>query len=146
MILRHVTLKKNLKQIYEDGCLDSTKTLRKRSSDKDYVSFELEPSSDVLVRIFPMLKSNLISTVHDGEQFELLFDGEKMLEDGIQLERVNQSKIQLKAYQENGEITQEEYYSIGEFVLIKGKVSLKYLTDISKDMLEEFINENNSGM
>jgi len=143
MFLRHITLKKWLKAIYESECLDPSKTPR-HGIDREYMSFELNPVSDILFRAFPKLKSNPISNIQDGEQFELLFDADKMQTDGIELvEKVGaNSKRELEMTLRLSGFSKQEIESVGEYRFIKGKVSLKYLTSESKRQLEQFIREN----
>ncbi|MGE7828838.1 hypothetical protein [Paenibacillus sp. NPDC093718] len=146
MILRHVTLKSKLSSIYQHEALLPAAELgiRMRSADKDYVAFELNPTSDVLVRIFPMLKSNSFNSksVMDGDQFELLFDGKKMSAEGFLIEQLNQLKIQIRPYIGQNGFTEEEYESIGAFVFVQSRVPIKYLTEDSRATLEDYIRQN----
>lgn len=124
LILRHITQKKHLKSIFEDGFLDAEKTLRNFGEDSNYISFELNPESDVLFKLYPKLKSSsLIVNVKDGEQFELLFDGEKMIEDGIEIKKNfgGMSKKELEILIDNPEynLSREEWESIGKYVFVK---------------------------
>lgn len=141
MILRHVTLKKYLPKIVEINSLYAeAHRVRKISADGGYNAFEVNPISNVLVRIFPLIKSNPFNTYVEGDQFELLFDGDRMLADGLVLEDLGQSKIQLQYLVHIAKITTEEYESIGQFRFIAGEVSLNYLTQESRDNLNNYIN------
>jgi len=137
--LRHITLKRRLEKIYRDGCLNPADSSRTNSFDSSYVAFELDPTSDVLVKIFPAIKSNLLEAFEEGDQFELIFDGTRLVSDGMKLEILSQNKLQLIDYVELDVMTREEYESIGEFVFFKGKVSLEYLTSDSNDKLNEYL-------
>lgn len=143
MILRHVTLKSKLSSIYQHEALLPAAELgiRMESADKDYVAFELNPTSDALVRIFPMLKSNPLHSVMDGDQFELLFDGKRMLAEGFLLKQLNQHKIQIRPYIGQNGFSEEEYESIGEFVFVLSRVPIKYLTEDSRARLEDYIRQ-----
>jgi uncharacterized protein YbgA (DUF1722 family) len=139
LILRHVTLKRRLIKIYNDGYLDPTASSRKLSSDNKFIAFELNPKNETLIKIFHVLKSNPLDTFTAKDVFELTFDGNKMIADGKVLETLTQNKYQLINYIKSGFISQQEYDSIGDFIFVKGKISLDYLTKESKNRLEEFI-------
>ena len=140
MILRHVTLKRRLPKIYKDWCLKIKASTRVKSSDSDYVAFELNPTSNVLVNKFHIFKSNPIDTFTYEDIFELQFDADKLTAAGKELKRLSQNKIQLKGYVESEIISSQEYDSIGEFIFINDNVSLDYLTSDSKKKLEDYMN------
>lgn len=141
MILRHVTLKRRLSGIYECGALYPAAELGMRmgSADKEYVSFELNPTTEALIKVFPILKSNPFGIVKQGDQFELLFDGNKMMDDGFTIDLLSQHKIQIREYIGQNGFTEEDYESIGEFVFVRSRVSLKYLTEESRERLEDYL-------
>jgi hypothetical protein len=140
--LRHITLKKNLQSIYNDGALEASKTLR-NGMDKEYVAFELNPNTDVLLDIFHKLKSNDLSNVHisPDDVFELIFDGNKMLADGIEIvEKVGgNSKVEISIALPQWGITEKDWMSIGEYRFVKGKASLQYLTEESSKKLHAYL-------
>jgi hypothetical protein len=140
MILRHVTLKRRIPSIIESNALNAEAfIIRTRSNDGSYNAFEVNPTSDVLVRIFPIIKSNPIESFSEEDIFELSFDGDRMFADGLILEDMNQNKVQLWYLVTEGVLTEEEFLSLGEFKFIRGEVSLEYLTNECKRRLDEFI-------
>ena len=142
MILRHVTLRRRLPKIVRDRCLNPDASTRKDSSDYGHISFEKEPINDVLVRIFPLIKSSCLEQFCDGDQYELLFDGHKLLQDGYKVETLGQVREQLAGSVQLGILTEKELKSLGDFVHIKGKVPLDYLLEESKLRLRELGYEN----
>lgn len=143
MKLRHITLKKSLQSIYNDGALDASKTLR-NGVDKEYVAFELNPKTNVLFNIFHKLKSNDLLNVHisPDDVFELIFDGNKMLADGIQIEKVGgNGKVEISTALSQWGITEKDWISIGEYRFVKGKVSLQYLTEKSTEKLRAYLHD-----
>jgi len=82
-----------------------------------------------------------IDVFNDGDQFELLFDGEQMKRDGINIDRLSQHKSQLQIFVGKQGLAQEDFETIGEFVFVRSSVSLKYLLDESKAKLHEYTSD-----
>jgi len=139
MILRHVTLRRRLPSIIQCNALNAEVLTIRESNDGRYTAFEVNPTSNVLVRIFPIIKSDFFDDFLMEDIFELCFDGERMIADGLILENLNQNKSQLLHLVKDGTLTEDEFMTIGEFRFIRGEVSLDYLTSDSRRILYEVI-------
>lgn len=138
-ILRHITKIGFLYSIISDGALRGDYV--KRILDNNYISFESNPTNDTLVRVFHMLKDWDIN-----EPFELLFDGEQLLQDGYEIHSTIDGKFFSKTeidfvMRAKGE--REVSHEIGDYVFIKDNVPLKFLTNGSKKEIEKWASENN---
>ncbi|MFT5874501.1 MAG: hypothetical protein ACI8WT_003471 [Clostridium sp.] len=140
MILRHVTLRKMLPSIIQCNALNAEAfIIRKEHIDGKYNAFEVNPTSNVLLRIFPIIKSNSFNNFSAEDIFELNFDGDRMIADGLVLEDLNQHKMQLRYLLKTGKLTEDELMTIGEFRFVRGEVSLDYLTSDCSRILNEVI-------
>lgn len=139
MNLRHITPKRNLSNIYEDGVLRPASNLgiRQQSSDSGHVAFELDPQSDALYRMFPYLKAHL--RLQEGDFFILDFDGDRLIADGYHPIELSQYKIQIQHLVGQHGFTMDDYDSVGLFRFIQGEVPLRYLAEESRERLENFL-------
>ncbi|MEB2492874.1 hypothetical protein SOP93_17050 [Peribacillus frigoritolerans] len=134
MLLRHITNINSLESIIKDGCLDSK--YNKRKHDRDYLSFELNPKTNFLVDIFHLLKE-----WDPEETFELLFDGEKLLENHYEIhdsmDNIKFNKQIDVGWKLKGKVSfsENDIEMIGDYCFIKGKVSLEYLTKETKEKI-----------
>lgn len=139
MILRHITLKKHLKSIVEMDCLLPTN--QPRRSDHGYISFEKYNGNDYLLKPFVIEKKVELEDV-----FPLLFDGEKIMNDGINIVDLfenggKMTKEELNPQFFESPLTMIEFAQIGDYRFIKGTLSLKYLLPESKEALTKMMNE-----
>ncbi|WP_249594316.1 hypothetical protein [Peribacillus frigoritolerans] len=130
MILRHLTTKELFEKILKDGFLKGSENLR--PTHKGHVSFELyNPEKDPLafIRAFSKAKG-----IPETSVVELLFDGTKMIENGIEVREtfingVKDKKIELGYY-----VDETELESIGDYRFVFGNVSLEFLIDAPKTL------------
>ena len=137
IILRHVTPIENIPSILHEGKLSALYTLRRQSSDRRYISFEVYTGSTFLEQLCRK-KSNANMT------FSLFFRKSYMLDDGIVFKcgQGFPSKIENIVYV-NQLISQEEYEQIGDYIFVEGEVLLKYLTGECKSLLRTYAKEEN---
>lgn len=138
-ILRHVTKIGFLDSIISDGALRGDYV--RRTLDNNYISFESNPTSDTLVRVFHILKGWDIN-----EPFELLFDGEKLIQAGYEIQTTIDGKSFIKEeidLEMRGKGEREVSHEIGDYVFVKDVVPLKFLTSDSKKIIENWARNNN---
>lgn len=161
LILRHSTHVKRLSSIVEDNGLCSSSNLR--SKDNGFLSFELNPPTDFLKENIYLLKVNWTSWKQD-DTFPLEFDVEKIYQSGITIHDSTTSGlgitevVDFKIFIESSfnsitwpstvdpnhftEINSENILElVGEYRFIQGFLSLDYLTDQSRSLLEQFMNQ-----
>ena len=114
-----------MKSIINLGGLSST--FNQRKHDMGYISFELNPPSNELCRIYPYLKN-----CDPEDLVELIFDKDKLLNDGFSILDTIPGKEMTK--------TELGYYNcdlslIGEYAFIESFVPLTYLTEESRKSL-----------
>ena len=134
MIIRHTTQVKFLQSIMTDGFLNPSHNPKRFSCDKEYISFEKYTGSNTLVNLYIKLKK-----IKKEEAFELFFDSDLMEKDGLELVAKFHNggihtKLELKDM-----LTEEEYNSVGDYIFVRGCVSLKYLTEECRNKLENFM-------
>lgn len=137
-ILRHVTKKEFLSSIISDGALRGCYV--RRTLDNNYISFELNPTNDTLVNVFHILKDWEIN-----EPFELLFDGEQLIQAGYEINATIDGKPYIKDeidFVMRARGLREVSHEIGDYVFIKDNVPLKFLTSGSKKEIEKWASEN----
>ncbi|MDQ0197076.1 hypothetical protein [Neobacillus ginsengisoli] len=141
MILRHVTRNTALPSIIKSDCLDPE--FLQREHDRGHISFELNPKTELLTKYFHVIKG-----WNQDEPFELLFDGEELLQDNYEIlhsiEGIKFNKevdIGWKLRDAKIPYLKEDVDNI-EYCFIKGKVQLKYLTEESKRKLSEWADKN----
>lgn len=141
MILRHLTTIRKLPLILESGYLIPADKPGKM--DDKLVSFEVYTGSEELIKCYAEQKK-----VSKEDIIPLFFDGQKMVNEGINLVKkvygnaYSKSELQVfigktfthkgNQYDVPGIITQEEYESIGEYLFVDSRVPLRFLTAETK--------------
>lgn len=135
MIIRHITQVKFLKSIMADGYLDPSRNPKRYSCDKEYVSFEKYIGSNALLKFYLSYKK-----LEKEDVFELFFDTDLMERDGIKLvTRFHNGGSHTKVELQNL-LSEDEYNSVGDYIFVRGRVSLRCLTEECRNRLEDFIN------
>lgn len=125
--------------IISDGALRGDYV--QRTMDKSYISFELNPTNDTLVKVFHILKN-----WEETEPFELIFDVERLIQAGYvinpSINGVSYIKEEIDHVMKTKGL-REVSHEIGDYVFIKGNVPLKFLTSGSKEEIKKWASENN---
>lgn len=159
LILRHSTHVSRLDPIVEKNGLCSSSSLR--PSDLKFLSFELNPPTNFLKENIYLLKTNWTSW-EQSDTFSLEFDMERIHQAGITIYDSTTSNLRVtevgdfKSFIESSidsitwpstvnadhftEVNSENILElVGEYRFIKDFLSLEYLTDESRLLLEQFI-------
>ncbi|MDV2886278.1 hypothetical protein RYX45_13900 [Alkalihalophilus pseudofirmus] len=137
-LLRHITKKEFLPSIISSGALLGEFVQRK--GDNNYISFEANPTDDTLVRNFHIIKN-----WEESEVFELIFNGENLVRDGFNIcstidgKRFSKIEIDLEMQAKGKD---NIAHLVGDYAFIKGLVPLRYLTDISKQVVKQWASQN----
>lgn len=128
LILRHLTTSDKFHSILKDGVLKGSNNLR--NTHNGHVSFEefnREKDERAFVKGFALTKG-----VRESEVIQLLFDGTKMVQMGIEIRDsfingTKDSKIELGYF-----ISDEELESVGDYRFVFGEVPLDFLLEQPK--------------
>lgn len=109
--------------------------------DKDYISFQCNPTNDNLIKVFHILKD-----WEDTQPFEIIFDGARLVQAGYEINTTINGNSYNKEEIDHALRTKDlkgVFHDIDDYVFIKGDVPLKFLTINSQERIKQWISENN---